>query len=193
MPKLIWQVPNEENKIFLTFDDGPTPRVTDWVLETLELLQIPATFFVVGENVEKHPKVFEQIIAKGHSVGNHTFNHLNSWKTSQEDYLLNIKKCADVIGDTTGIPMFRPPYGKISLSLSNKILKMYRIVMWDVLSYDFDLEVPVEKCLAKSTEYTRAGSIVIFHDSFKTEARLKTVLPAYFKKMVDEGFTFCRL
>lgn len=193
MPKLTWQVPNDENKIFLTFDDGPVPGVTDWVLETLEIFQIPATFFVVGENVEKHPKVFERIRAEGHSVGNHTFNHLNSWKTSQEDYLLNIKKCADVVEDTTNNPMFRPPYGKISPSLSNTILKKYRIVMWDVLSYDFDLQVPVEKCLAKSIKYTRAGSIVIFHDNNKTETRLKTVLPSYLKQMIDEGFTFGRL
>ncbi|MCB9257220.1 MAG: polysaccharide deacetylase family protein [Chitinophagales bacterium] len=172
-PKLTWQQDKEENTIYLSFDDGPTPGVTEWVLDCLRKYDAKASFFCLGKNVVLHPEIFERIIYEGHSIGNHTYNHLNSWNTRNEDYLYDIECCQRVFHST----LFRPPYGKLKPGLRTKILKSYKIVMWDVMSYDFDEKLSANQCIANVLDNVQKGSIVVFHDSIKAFPRLKEVLP----------------
>ena len=165
----VWDIPNTENKIYLTFDDGPTPEITEWVLEELKKHQAKATFFCIGKNINNHAAIFLKIIDEGHSIGNHTYNHLKGWNTSTEDYLENIALCKSEINNASPVrpdnyrdsglnsaiapanlqsPLFRPPYGKIKKSQSKKLRQLgYKIIMWDVLSADFDQTITPEKCL----------------------------------------------
>ena len=210
LSKFIWHIPNKSRKIFLTFDDGPTPDVTTWVLSALKKYNAKATFFCIGENVEKYPAIFQEISDAGHAIGNHTFNHLNGWKTATDTYVDNFVSCevaidkmrvgeaqnshsqnsmnssANVTVENIEIKnqkskiskLFRPPYGKMKYSQSTAIRKLgYQIVMWDVLSADFDTAVSKEKCLENVLRNIRSGSIVIFHDSQKAYPNLKYVLP----------------
>ena len=147
----VWDIPNKENKVYLTFDDGPTPDVTEWTLSQLKKYNAKATFFCIGNNIEKHPDIYNSIIQEGHSVGNHTYNHLNGWKTKTEDYIYNVNLCANQIQKSTNNPIqsviFRPPYGKIKSSQTKKIKELgYKIILWDVLSADFDSTISPEKC-----------------------------------------------
>jgi peptidoglycan-N-acetylglucosamine deacetylase len=186
----IWSIPNSEQKIYLTFDDGPTPEVTEWVLEELEKFQANATFFCIGENILKHPEIFNKILKNKHSVGNHTFNHLNGWKTNTEKYIENTKICESVISNM--LPkIFRPPYGKMKLSQTKRLRKLdYKIIMWDVLSADFDQMVSPKKCLKNVIENTQSGSIIVFHDSKKAYTNLKYTLPIALKHWKEKGFVF---
>lgn len=191
----IWDIPNSEKKIYLTFDDGPTPEVTEWVLAVLKKHEIKATFFCIGDNIRKHPDLFKKVLAEGHSVGNHTYNHLQGWKTSDKTYLSNVNFCHDAIQketDTTPLPMlFRPPYGKIRLSQSSKLRKLgYKIIMWDVLSADFDTSISEEKCLDHVVKNTTQGSIIVFHDSKKAFKNLEYVLPRAIAFLKEKGFQF---
>lgn len=187
-PKYVWKIPNKKNKIYLTFDDGPIPNVTEWVLDFLKNENIKATFFCIGENVQKHPKIFERIKAEGHALGNHTFNHLNGWKTKRNVYLSNFDLCEKEIENST---LFRPPYGKISPLQAKAILKNgKKIIMWDVLSYDFDNKISPQKCLNNVIENTESGSIVVFHDSLKAEHNLRYTLPRAILYLKDKGFKF---
>ncbi|MFT6335520.1 MAG: peptidoglycan/xylan/chitin deacetylase (PgdA/CDA1 family) [Halioglobus sp.] len=170
--KLIWRFIDTE-KVYLTFDDGPVPEATPWVLDVLKEADIKATFFCVGENVKKYPDIYKRILDEGHSVGNHTYNHLNAWKTNTKDYLENIELASNEIGSK----LFRPPYGKLSPTLSKKIESDYDIIMWDILSGDFDSNLSAEKCLSNVTSKARGGSIIVFHDSVKAIDKLKFVLP----------------
>lgn len=176
----IWKIPNKEKKVFLTFDDGPTPEVTEWVLETLKSYNAKATFFCIGKNIESEPEIFRKITTAGHSVGNHTFNHLKGWKTDTETYIENVELCQSAIGNqlpTTG-NLFRPPYGKIKKSQAKSLQKSgYRIIMWDVLSMDYDPETTNEACLNNVIKNVEEGSIIVFHDSQKASEKLKFVLP----------------
>jgi peptidoglycan/xylan/chitin deacetylase (PgdA/CDA1 family) len=187
---LIWRMPSTEKKVYLTFDDGPIPTVTPWVLEVLKKHNAQATFFCIGENVEKHPEVYEQILTEGHAVGNHTYNHLNGWKTRDEEYFRNIEKCATLVNSK----LFRPPYGKIKRSqiknLTSHISHLKSIIMWDVLSYDYDPTVSPEKCLRNVLRYTRPGSIIVFHDSLKARKNLEYVLPTVLEQLSLQGFEF---
>lgn len=185
-PSLVWDIPNNTKTIYLTFDDGPTPEVTTWVLETLKKHQIKATFFVVGDNVKKHPQIYQQLIAEGHAIGNHTYNHLNGWKTKSSDYLQNIGKCAELV-DTN---LFRPPYGRIKNTQIRTLKQNYKIIMWDVLSGDFDASLSPEKCTENVINNTKAGSIIVFHDSIKAEKNLKYALPKAIGFLKEQGFTF---
>jgi len=187
-PKLIWRVPND-SKVYLTFDDGPIPEITEWVLDILKTYDVPATFFCVGENVTKHPEVFKKIVDAGHSVGNHTFNHLNSWKTDNTKYLENITKASEVIDSK----LFRPPYGKIRPSVTNKVLKTHKVVMWDVLTRDYDCDLNPEDCLDIIIKKTNKGSIIVFHDSIKAEKNLKFALPKAIELLKEKGFEFGQL
>lgn len=186
-----WRIKNVSKHIFLTFDDGPIPEVTPFVLDTLKVYNAKATFFCVGDNVQKYPDVFARIREEGHTVANHTFHHLNGWKTEDEVYLQNIEACA------TCLPMdsklFRPPYGKIKKTQLQVIRDTYQIIMWDVLTYDFDATLSPATCLQKAQKYTREGSIIVFHDSLKAERNLRYVLPAFMDWAVGKGFIFSKL
>lgn len=188
----IWDFPNSEKKIYLTFDDGPTPHVTEWTLQQLKKHHIKATFFCIGDNIKKHPDLFLQIIADGHAIGNHTFNHLQGWKTSNSHYLENIRFCEEEISKhRENSTIFRPPYGKIKPSQSSKLRKLgYKIIMWDVLSADFDLGVTPQKCLSNVVENTTNGSIIVFHDSKKAFKNLEFALPKAIEILKEKGFQF---
>ena len=189
----IWDIPNVENKIYLTFDDGPIPEITEWVLEELKKINAKATFFCIGNNIEKHPTIFTKLINEGHSIGNHTFNHLNGWKTSTEKYLENAKRCEVSISNlqSANCNLFRPPYGKIKLSQSKKIRKSgYKIIMWDVLSGDYDSSISPQKCLENVLENVRSGSIIVFHDSIKAFPNLEYTLPRVLENLSKKGFVF---
>jgi peptidoglycan/xylan/chitin deacetylase (PgdA/CDA1 family) len=194
----IWDIPNTENKIYLTFDDGPTPEITEWVLQELEKYNAKATFFCIGNNIEKHPEIFEKLVAKGHSVGNHTFNHMNGWKTSTEDYLKNTFLCEEQILESKiynlKSKIFRPPYGKIKASQAQKLRQLgYKIIMWDVLSADYDTTISAEKCIENATKNVTSGSIIVFHDSVKAFPHLEYTLPKALKYFKEKGFVFEKL
>lgn len=188
----VWSIPNNDNKIYLTFDDGPTPEVTKWVLSILKENNIKATFFCIGKNISNNPGIFNQIIAEGHSLGNHTFNHLNGWKTATKEYIKNIKDCENVLLDKQNTnKLFRPPYGKISKKQSKLVRKLgYKIIMWDVLSADFDQTISPEKCLENATKKVTSGSIIVFHDSAKAYENLKYTLPRAITHYKEKGFVF---
>lgn len=190
---LTWDIPNSDNKIYLTFDDGPIPKVTEWVLDLLKSEEIKATFFCIGDNIKKHPEIYKRILSEGHQTGNHTFNHLNGWKTETNNYIDNFKLCEteNLKLNTEHSFLFRPPYGKIKPSQSKAIRQLgYKIIMWDVLSYDFDSSTSKEKCLENVISYTVQGSIIVFHDSIKSEQNLKFALPKAIQVLKDKGFTF---
>lgn len=181
-----------DKDLYLTFDDGPVPGPTEFVLEELQKAHAQATFFCIGENISKHPSIFQKVTAAGHVVGNHTFNHLSGWKTSTQDYLDNIELCQDQI--QTGplhpaAPFFRPPYGRITRS-QIKALHNYRIVMWDVLTHDYAQSLSPEKCLKGALKAARPGSVVVFHDSLKAEKNLKYALPRFINHFSGLGYAF---
>lgn len=191
----VWEIPNTEKKIYLTFDDGPTPQITEWVLNLLEKENIKATFFCIGNNIEKHPEIFKKIITSGHSFGNHTFNHLQGWKTPEEEYIKNVDLCKMEMDNssTEHSILFRPPYGKIKPNQSKRLRKKgYKIIMWDVLSKDYDLNTSPDECL-KHVKKTKAGSIIVFHDSLKAWKNLEYTLPKAIAFLKSEGFLFERI
>ncbi len=183
---LVWDIPNDKNNIFLTFDDGPIPGVTEWVLDVLKQYNVKATFFCIGDNVANHSAVYQRTIAEGHAVGNHTFNHLNGWKTRSETYLANVQYCQEMVDSK----LFRPPYGKIKQSQLKVINRHYSIVMWDVLSGDYDQKTTPEKCYENVVSNVRSGSIIVFHDSIKAEKNLKYALPRVIEYLLEQGFVF---
>ena len=195
----LWRVNTNEKKIFLTFDDGPIPEITPWVLNTLNKFNAKATFFCVGENIHKHPLLYREIITQGHTTGNHTYNHLDGWKSKFKKYYENILKCDQISNNcrtnnhTIKLdqkPLFRPPYGRMSLSQYLKLKSEYSIVMWDLLSGDFDRTISMEECLQNVLAKTRKGSIVVFHDSIKAKINLQYTLPKMLEIFSKEGFAF---
>lgn len=178
----IWRIA-QSSKVYLTFDDGPVPEATIWVLDLLKTKNIKATFFCVGENVKKYPEIYQRIISEGHVVGNHTYNHLNSWKTKKNTYSENIEKAADVIDSS----LFRPPYGKLTPGLIKTLKKKYDVIMWDVLSGDFDTSITPQECLKNVKENAKEGSIIVFHDSIKAIETLKFVLPEVIRFFEEKG------
>lgn len=186
----VWHKDRQQPIVYLTFDDGPVPGVTDYVLGELARRDMVATFFMVGDNVSKHPSLAKEVIEAGHSIGNHTFNHLNGSRTRDDVYLQNVKKCqealAEVIGNEPSI--FRPPYGRITKSQHAAVSNEFEITMWDVLTGDFDPKLDPKTCLGKSMKYTRNGSIVVFHDQEKTKDMLPKVLPNYLDWLSEKGF-----
>ncbi|MDQ3534119.1 MAG: polysaccharide deacetylase family protein [Bacteroidota bacterium] len=193
-PGLIWEmIPPDDKSLYLTFDDGPVSEITKFVLDTLEAYDAKATFFCVGENMLKNPAIVEKIVAAGHSLGNHTQRHLNGWKTGIEDYIKDIESCDLIIDQITGSEnkkLYRPPYGRIKKSQIKALNKDRKIIMWDVLSGDFDQKLKQEYCLEKSIKYSESGSIVVFHDSFKAEKNLRYVLPLYIDYFSKKNFKF---
>jgi peptidoglycan-N-acetylglucosamine deacetylase len=188
-PSLTWNKSRVDKTIYLTFDDGPIPVVTPFVLRTLKKFNAQATFFCIGDNVQKHPEIYQQVVQEGHKVGNHTFNHLNGWKTDDAEYINNIAKCADLVHSN----FFRPPYGQGKRSQYSILNTQYSIIMWDVLSGDFDELITAEKCLKNVIKYTRNGSIVVFHDSLKAFPRLEHALPAALDYWHRQGYRFAAL
>lgn len=192
-PKLTWQKNREDKVLYLTFDDGPIPIVTEYVLEQLKLYGAKGTFFCVGDNIAKHPHVFQKVIEQGHSIGNHTFNHLKGWGYKDEEYFQNIEECQKIIAKSyvrTQYPLFRPPYGKITKRQARHIRNKYEIIMWDVLSGDFDRELDQERCWKKTIQATRNGSIIVFHDNFKAEEKLRYCLPRFLSHFSERGYSF---
>ena len=185
-PNLVWDIPNTEKKIYLTFDDGPIPEITEWVLDLLAQNNIKATFFCIGDNVAKHTSVYKRILAEGHAVGNHTFNHLNGWKTGRVEYLNSIEQCSKLVDSN----LFRPPYGRIKKSQLKNLSATHKIIMWDVLSGDFDQKTSPEKCYQNVVNNTESGSIIVFHDSLKAERNLNYALPKIIEYLLAEGFVF---
>ena len=183
------------NKIALTFDDGPDKVKTPLVLEILDKYNVPATFFCIGKNIEKQPRLFDKLISEGHAIGNHTFNHLKGWDTPTETYLENVEWCNLEIQKFENLnsesKLFRPPYGKIKSSQS-KILRQlgYKIIMWDVLSADFDQTISPEQCLKNVLEKAESGSIIVFHDSVKAFPNLEYTLPKALAFLEKKGFVF---
>lgn len=192
-PSLTWKVKTNEKVIYLTFDDGPIPEVTEFVLEQLTVFNAKATFFCIGDNVRKNPDIFQKIVKAGHSIGNHTFNHLNGWKTDDKTYWQNIEQCKSEL-EKQGIftNLFRPPYGRIKFSQISQ-LSYYEIIMWDVLTKDYNPEVSKEIAINKSIKHTKSGSIVVMHDSIKAYPTMSFLLPQILKHFTDRGYRFDKL
>jgi peptidoglycan-N-acetylglucosamine deacetylase len=190
-PSLTWRLPTDEKIIYLTFDDGPVPDATDFVLENLSKFSAKATFFCIGDNIRKHPDVFHRVVDAGHTIGNHTFNHLKGWSTSTEKYVENVRQFDQQLStDNCQLTtLFRPPYGRITHS-QIAALKTYKIIMWDVLSYDYQKNGSVENHLHGTISATRPGSIVVFHDSYKAEPKTQYILPRYLEYFASKGYTF---
>jgi len=184
-PKRIWAFSRKEPNIYLTFDDGPHPEITPWVLEQLKVYNAKATFFLIGDNLRKYPEILTQIIAGGHSIGNHTYNHLQGTLTSLEKYLQNVQAFENECSHRTAL--FRPPYGKMKSEQAWKLQeKGYKIVMWDVLSYDWDKDVSAERCAQYVIDHIQPGSVVVFHDSVKAERNMKFALPKVLKYLQEK-------
>ncbi len=211
-----WSFSTSKKIIYLTFDDGPTKEITEWTLKTLNEFNAKATFFCIGKNIENHPKILQKILADEHSIGNHTHNHLNGWKSSNATYLKNVEEAENSIQSAVFSQqysisinklknekknsklktqnsklLFRPPYGKIKPSQANKLReKGYKIILWDVLSADFDQKISKEKCLNNVLKNTNNGSVIVFHDSIKASENLKYVLPKVLAHFSKKGFVF---
>ncbi len=179
-------IPTSEKVIYLTFDDGPIPEITSGVLDILRERNIQATFFCVGENVKKHPDLFKQVSGAGHGIGNHTFHHLNGWKTPTAEYIEDAMRCDEYYKTN----LFRPPYGKFTPSQYLLLRKHYRIILWSVLSGDFHPGISKAQCLLNVVTHTKRGSIVVFHDSLKAKSNLFYALPRFLDHFLDEGYTF---
>lgn len=190
-PNRLWSGLASERKINLTFDDGPVPGITNWVLEELGKRGMKATFFMVGDNVRKHPALAQSVLAAGHQLGNHTYHHLSGWKTSTQTYLDDVASCDAILADTVGETprFFRPPYGWMSPGQAKGLVPAKKIVMWNLLSYDFDPDLSSEILIRACTSRTAPGTIVVFHDQQKTKTQLMRVLPQYLDFLVGEGYT----
>lgn len=196
MPDVLWQMPTKDKVLYLTFDDGPVPEVTPFVLEQLAKYNAKATFFCIGDNVRKHPDIFQQVINAGHTVANHTMHHISGWEISEERYLDEVIKCEEIIScnlDKQRSKLFRPPYGKLKPSQYKNLKDKYQIVLWDILSYDFDLNLSGETVADNVIQNVEAGSIVVLHDSIKAFPRLQTALPKILKYYAERGWEFASI
>jgi len=191
-PGLTWRLAPERKDLFLTFDDGPIPGPTDFVLDQLSRVNAKATFFCIGDNIRKHPEIFQRVLREGHAVGNHTYNHLSGWKTSVLAYSANVLQCTEEMEKCgpTKVELFRPPYGRITRRQISRLKEDYRIIMWDVLTNDYAQNLQQADCLRGSIAATRPGSIVVFHDSLKAEKNIMYVLPRFLDHFASKGFSF---
>lgn len=186
-PKSIWRIPHKTKKvIYLTFDDGPIPEITPWVLAILEKHNIKATFFCVGDNVRKYPEVYKQVLDAGHRVGNHTFNHIQGIKTWTHNFQANTKKASEFIDSD----LFRPPHGHMRFPQYYTLKSQYKLIMWDVVTRDYSKYMTAEKVLNVVKQYVRNGSIIVFHDSLKAEKNMKGALEDSIIWLKDQGYTF---
>ncbi|MEE0916162.1 MAG: polysaccharide deacetylase family protein [Alistipes sp.] len=182
MPDLIWEIEDNEG-VFLTFDDGPTPGVTEWILATLKRYDAKATFFVLGKNVEMYPDLYQLILKEGHKVGNHTYSHQKGWSMSLERYIEDIDFASDIVHSE----LFRPPYARVTASQMRAVAQRYKIVMWDIVSRDYNRALSPQRCLDNVTKHLTAGSIVVFHDSEKAFKNMSYALPRTLKRVQEMG------
>ena len=187
-PSLTWEVKEDDNAVYLTFDDGPHPEITPWVIDQLNQFNMKATFFCVGDNARKFPETIDHIKQTGHQLGNHTMHHIKGWNTSTEDYIKDIEACQQHVPSD----LFRPPYGRISKEQIQQLKQKFRIIMWTILSCDFDKKLNQEKALRGLKNKTRKGSIIVFHDSVKAEKNLRFLLPQYLQFLNHKGYT-CKI
>lgn len=187
-PGSLWRINDEEQKtVYLTFDDGPIPEVTPWVLDLLDQHSIKATFFCVGDNVRKYPGIYQQLLERGHKTGNHTFNHVQGWKHRTRFLLENSAKAAELIDSR----LLRPPHGHMRVAQNYALQKAgYTVVMWDVVTRDYSRFMTPEQVLQNVKKYTRDGSIIVFHDSLKAEKNMKYALPRAIEWLQEQGYTF---
>jgi len=183
-PNAVWNLPSEQKVVYLSFDDGPTPFVTEKVLELLEEYQAKATFFCIGKNIEQHPELFNLVKEKGHHIGSHTYSHLNGWKSNSTDYLTDYQKGRELVGSN----LFRPPYGRILLNPLQTIQKQDKVIMWDILSKDYNEEILPKTILNNVLNNLKPGSIIVFHDSEKAKKNVLAVLPLLLQNLKQQGY-----
>lgn len=186
MGKLTWRKNSSEKVVYLTFDDGPVPEVTPLVLDILDGYKIKATFFCVGDNVQKYPEVYKDVLRRGHKTGNHSYNHLKGVSVSAQEYVQNVKKASQFIDSQ----LFRPPYGRITYKQRKLLRPLYEIVMWDLITYDYNRNLSAEAIFRNVKRHVRNGSIIVFHDSIKAKENVLTVLPQAIEYLRDEGYSF---
>ena len=189
-PSFVWQMPGDEKALYLTFDDGPHPTITPIVLDLLFKYNAKATFFCIGDRVKRYPEIMQRIIQEGHAIGNHTQHHVNGWASTDRDYLDQVNQAAEFIPSK----LFRPPYGRIKRSQAGLLQKEgYKVVMWTILSADYDHKLSKEECLSRVVRRIESGDIYLFHDSEKGEERMLAVLPSLLKVATDKGFLFKKI
>ncbi|MFA9389248.1 MAG: polysaccharide deacetylase family protein [Prolixibacteraceae bacterium] len=188
-PSAIWRIPSGMQEAYLTFDDGPVPEVTPMVLDILKKYNIKATFFCVGENVARYPELFKQIKDEGHSIGNHTYNHIQGLKSNHSTYIENVEMANDLLKSK----LFRPPHGTLKKSQYNYIIQHYKLIMWDVISCDYDPHLSPDQCLANVLNFVRDGSIITFHDSVKAKKNVLGALPKAIEAMLEKGYKFRKI
>ena len=192
-PGCVWDIPTQDNVLYLTFDDGPHPEATPFVLDELKKYNAKATFFCIGKNVIEHPDIYKRILVEGHRTGNHSFNHLNGWKVKDENYIEDVMHARKFIDSD----IFRPPYGRIT-KFQNRLLttssanqpQLFKIIMWNVLSADFDQSITPEKCASNVIMNAKPGSVIVFHDSQKALSKLKFALPEVLKHFIAKNYAF---
>jgi peptidoglycan/xylan/chitin deacetylase (PgdA/CDA1 family) len=197
LPDYIWEVSTTDKVIYLTFDDGPTPEITDWTLKTLKQYNAQATFFCIGNNIKKHPKLFKSILDNGHLIGNHSNTHLKGWKTKKTEYITDVESCQNIINSEiknsaiSDTKLFRPPYGQIKPKQGKALMALdYKIIMWNVLSFDWDKTVSPETCLNNVISKSQSGSIIVFHDSIKAYKNLNYALPKVLDYFSERNYSF---
>lgn len=189
-PKYIWKKASLTKTIYLTFDDGPTPKITQWTLDILKKYNAKATFFCIGDNIKKYPELFKSVYNDGHTIGNHTFNHLKGWCTDTNSYVKNTEKTQQLITSNSK-QLFRPPFGKIKRKQAKQLIKRgYKIVMWSVISYDWEVKVTPEQCLENVIKNSVSGSIIVFHDSIKASKNMQYALPKVLEHFSSKGYQF---
>lgn len=186
-PSAIWRMDKDKRAVYLTFDDGPIPKVTPWVLDVLDKYGIKATFFMVGDNIRKHPDEFHMVVERGHRIGNHTFNHIRGLSYDINSYLENTDKACKMMMNTN---LFRPPHGYMSPKQYVELKKRYKIVMWDLVTRDYNRKFTGEQILQKVKKYVRNGSIITFHDSLKSEENVRYALPKAIEWLMEQGYEF---
>ena len=202
-PNYVWDIATTEKIIYLTFDDGSTPEITNWTLDLLNTYNAKATFFCIGNNIKKHPEIFQNILSNGHAIGNHTLNHVKGWKTSTAIYLKEVADTQTIIDKETSklanykpasINLFRPPFGKIKNKQGKALLKLgYKIIMWDILPFDWKTNTTKEACFKNAISKTTNGSIIVFHDSVKASKNMQYALPKVLEYFSKKGYIFkCR-
>ena len=179
-------MPAEPKCVYLTFDDGPIPEVTPWVLDMLDRFGVKATFFMVGDNVRKHPDIYQMVVDRGHRIGNHTFNHIQGWRYWTKNYLANVAKAAEYIPSD----LFRPPHGHMRIPQTLLLQRKYRVIMWDVVTRDYSPHMTPEGVLQVVKRYTRNGSVIVFHDSLKSERNMRVAMPQAVEWLLAQGYTF---
>lgn len=183
---LIWNIKTKEKEVFLTFDDGPNPVTTQKILEILEEHKVKATFFCLGENVEKHWNIFEKIIKRFHRIGSHGYEHINGWKANRKYFLKNIIRNKSVFKSR----LFRPPYGAITPSQAKAVSKQFKVIMWSLMTFDYSSKTNPQECLDRLVKKVKPGDIIVFHDSVKAQENCLYILPKFIKSLKQQGYKF---